>query len=529
MSSPETTTTFESVIEADLATLDFGIAQKAIAEQSGAMSYREAHELYLAALKEEVDRAPAITDRKTREQVQRIRTRLVSIRTGLDKRRKALFAPLRALKEQVDAYVGTGQDSGLQARVKALEQVLEAKEAAWDQEQERIRQEALRIQQERSAARWRELEALAFRFIQPGVYLLGNPGHPLCLSKPQAEVDAMNDDAWQVFLRGARHNSGELAKEKQADERFEALLAAGMHEDPQTGHAVYTLLGGVEQIVTREYLHDCSEELYQQQLNVVQHNEAALKRAKEEEHEAMRRKFEEQAAKQRQMDEDRERLDLERAALKEEKRRMRRSHIVSLGAFVTPMPDGLDAIQYDEEDAEKYTYDLPNLSDAAWLEAIGYITEQVALRAEERAEKQRRNDLNRDRALVLLNCGATRDEVGTWTLGNATTTDKLLGEMDAENWEHALVMFQAEQNAAQNAEAMREEHGDPEGWAVQSHVDTDELLACAMALLDEANKCQTIAADDLDDDECEQMCVKIVAHASDCVKLVREHQQKRKP
>lgn len=528
MKDTETTTTFESVIEADLATLDFGIAQKAIAEQSGAMSYREAHELYLAALKEEVDRAPAITDRKTREQVQRIRTRLVSIRTGLDDRRKALFAPMRALKEQVDAYIGTGKDSGLQARVKALEQVLEAKEAVWDQEQERIRQEALRIQQERSAARWRELEALGFRF-DGSAYWIGTHEHPLMLRKPQAEVDAMNEEAWQVFLRGARHNAGELAKEKQAEDWYNAYLAAGATVDTTTGHAAYTLLDGREIAVLHETLYGISKDAVEAEIALIVEDVAARKRAKEEEHEAMRRKFEEQAAKQRQMDEDRERLDLERAALKEEKRRMRRSHIVSLGAFVTPMPDGLDAIQYDEEDAEKYTYDLPNLSDAAWLEAIGYITEQVALRAEERAEKQRRNDLNRDRALVLLNCGATRDEVGTWTLGNATTTDKLLGEMDAENWEHALVMFQAEQNAAQNAEAMREEHGDPEGWAVQSHVDTDELLACAMALLDEANKCQTIAADDLDDDECEQMCVKIVAHASDCVKLVREHQQKRKP
>lgn len=525
MSSPETTTTFESVIEADLATLDFGIAQKAIAEQSGAMSYREAHELYLAALKEEVDRAPAITDRKTREQVQRIRTRLVSIRTGLDKRRKALFAPLRALKEQVDAYVGTGQDSGLQARVKALEQVLEAKEAAWDQEQERIRQEALRIQQERSAARWRELEALAFRFIQPGVYLLGNPGHPLCLSKPQAEVDAMNDDAWQVFLRGARHNSGELAKEKQADERFEALLAAGMHEDPQTGHAVYTLLGGVEQIVTREYLHDCSEELYQQQLKVVQDNEAALKRAKEEEHEAMRRKFEEQAAKQRQMDEDRERIDRERAALKEEKRSMRRSHIVSLGALVTPMPDGLDAVQYDEADTDKAIYDLPNLSDAAWLQAIGYIKEQVALRAEERAEKERRAELVNERGKTLLMRGATRDEAGVWILGNATITDKLLGQMNAEAWNKRLNEFEDEEERL----AIESNQHLTVAEITTGHVDTEELLACALALLDEANKCQTIAADDLDDDECEQMCVKVVAHASDCVKLVRELQEKRKP
>ena len=125
--------------------------------------------------------------------------------------------------------------------------------------------------------------------------------------------------------------------------------------------------------------------------------------------------------------------------------------------------------------------------------------------------------------MALLNHGAVRDEAGAWTLGTASTTDKLLGEMDAEAWEATQAAFSAEEVAiaAQSAQ-----HPTVEETATR-HVDTRELLACALALLDEANKCETIAAGDLDDDECEQMCVKVVAHAHDCVKLIRELKTKR--
>ena len=520
--------TFDTVITESLSTLDLGATITPLPDKFG-KDYKALHNWHLEHLATKVGELPDITDSKTYDANQKARTRLVNIRTGLDKKRKALFEPMRRLKTEVDEYIGTTPDSGLQARLKALERIIEAKQAEWDAARERERQEALRVLQERSAARWRELEALGFRF-DGAAYWIGDLNHPMMLRKPKAEVDAMNDGAWAAFLRTAQHNADEFAKEKQAEDWYNAYLSAGATVDTITGHAAYTLLDGREIAVLHETLHGMAKDAVEAEITLIVEDVAARRRAKDEEHEAMRRTFEAQAAKQRQMDEDRERLDRERAALKEEKRATRRSHIVSLGALVTPNPhDGTDAVQYDEADTEKAIYDLPNLSDAAWLEAIGYIKEQVALRAEERAEKQRRNDLNRDRALHLLNCGATRDEAGTWTLGNATTTDHLLGTMSDDDWEHALMMFQAEVNDAQNTEAKREEHGDPEGWPVQSYVKTDELLACALALLDEANKCQTIAADDLDDDECEQMCVKVTLHANDCVKLVRELQEKRKP
>lgn len=513
--------TFDSVITESLSTLDLGATITPLPDKFG-KDYKALHNWHLEHLATKVAELPAITDAKTYDANQKARTRLVNIRTGLDKTRKALFEPMRTLKAQVDEYIGTTADSGLQARLKALERIIEAKQDAWDAEKERERQEAIRKIEERTAARNKRMMDAGAAF--DGVtYRFGE------VAIPQREVanisDELFDRLWEQSISPAAER---LAVEKLVEERFAALLAAGMREDPETGHASYTLLGGREIIIMREELHDMAQDTIDLELGLIRDDIAALKRAKDEEHEAMRRRFAEQAERERKMDEERAELDRQRAAMREEKRAMRRAHIVSLGALVTPQPhDGTDAVQYDEFSAAQALYDLPSMSDKAWLEACGYIAEQVAARAAERAEKQRRNDRNRDRALVLLNYGAVRDEAGTWTLGNATTTDKLLGEMDPENWEHAIIMFEAEVNAAQNAESKREEHGDPEGWPVQSHVDTAELLSCALALLDEANKCQTIACDDLDDHECEQMCVKVVAHADACVKLIRELQTKR--
>lgn len=511
--------TFEAAVEASLATLPLGIEQSALPEQAGTMTYREAHELALSKLAEEVAAAPAITDRKTREQVQRIRTRLVGIRTGLDKRRKDLFAPLRALKEQVDAYIGTGADGGLQARVKALERVLEDKEAVWDQEQERIRQEALRIVQERSAARWRELEALGFRF-DGTAYWIGDFDHPLMLRRGKAEVDALNDEAWGIFLRAAKHNAAELSKERRADERFDAYLAAGATMDPGTGHATYALLGGRELFITKEALHDMSQDAVDAELALIGENEAALKRAKEEEHEAMRRRFAEQAERERKMDEERAELDRQRAAMREEKESVRRDRLLALGA------------QWDERgfyhvggDLCQVSAPLVDLKEEDWqmaLEAVPRAVEQWKVRC---AESDRKAGLAKSRGETLAILGAECDEVGVWSLGNASTTHHLLREVDAEAWNACLSSFEDEEEriAAQSAQHLTVAE------TTTGHVDTAELLSCALALLDEANKCQTIACDDLDDDECEQMCVKVVAHASDCVKLVRELQDKRKP
>lgn len=503
--------TFDTVITESLSTLNFGATITPLPDKFG-QDYRALHNWHLEHLAGKVAELPSITDAKTYDQNQRARTHLVSIRTGLDKTRKALFEPMRRLKTEVDEYIGTTPDSGLQARLKALERIIEAKQDAWDAEKERERQEAIRKIEERTAARNKRMMDAGAAF--DGVtYRFGE------VAIPQREVanisDELFDRLWEQSISPAAER---LAVEKLVEERFAALLAAGMREDPETGHASYTLLGGREIIIMREELHDMAQDTIDLELGLIRDDIAALKRAKDEEHEAMRRRFEEQAERERKADEDRAELDRQRAALKAEKQATRHERLIALGA------------EWDERgfyhvggDLCQVVGNLADLKDEDWQMAL-----EAVPRAKEKwdaiqAEKQRVADLVHHRVQCLARHGAEVDEHGTWTLGNATTTSHLLGQMDQEAWEATQAAFDAEKEVieAQSAQHLTVEE------TRTSQVDTRELLACALALLDEANKCETIAADDLDDDECEQMCVKVVAHADACVKLIRELQTKR--
>ena len=505
--------TFDTVITESLSTLDLGATITPLPDKFG-KDYKALHNWHLEHLATKVGELPDITDAKTYETNQKARTRLVNIRTGLDKKRKALFEPMRTLKAQVDEYIGTTADSGLQARLKALERIIEAKQDAWDAEKERERQEAIRKIEERTAARNKRMMDAGAAF--DGVtYRFGE------VAIPQREVanisDELFDRLWEQSISPAAER---LAVEKLVEERFAALLAAGMREDPETGHASYTLLGGREIIIMREELHDMAQDTIDLELGLIRDDIAALKRAKDEEHEAMRRRFEEQAERERKADEDRAELDRQMAALKAEKQATRHERLIALGA------------EWDERgfyhvggDLCQVVGNLADLKDEDWQMAL-----EAVPRAKEKwdaiqAEKQRVADLVHHRVQCLARHGAEVDEHGTWTLGNATTTSHLLGQMDQEAWEATQAAFDAEKEVieAQSAQHLTVEE------TRTSQVDTRELLACALALLDEANKCQTIAADDLDDDECEQMCVKVTLHANDCVKLVRELQEKRKP
>ena len=232
----------------------------------------------------------------------------------------------------------------------------------------------------------------------------------------------------------------------------------------------------------------------------------------------MRRRFEEQAARERKADEDRAELDRQRAALKAEKQATRHERLIALGA------------EWDERgfyhvggDLCQVAGNLAELKDEDWQMALEAVPRAKEKWDDIQAAKRAVAMLVKQREAHLLVHGAQVDEHGTWTLGNASTTRHLLGQMDAEAWNACVSAFEAEEEAieAQSAQHLTVEE------TRTSQVDTRELLACALALLDEANKCQTIAADDLDDDEGERMCVKVVAHASDCVKLIRELQAKR--
>jgi colicin import membrane protein len=182
--------------------------------------YKAIHEAQLKKLEGEVADLPPITDKKTYEANQRKRTELVEIRTGIDKRRKALFEPVRRLKEEVDAYLGTSKDGGLQARISAMEEDIRRKQQAWDNEQERIRQEALAIIEKRNAARCKGLLDLGFTF-DGAAYWIGYHGQASSARKSYVDICAMNDEAWEVFLRSAISIAKEVAEQKEAERQAE--------------------------------------------------------------------------------------------------------------------------------------------------------------------------------------------------------------------------------------------------------------------------------------------------------------------
>lgn len=187
--------------------------------------YKAIHEAQIKKLEAEVAELPAITDRKSYEANQRKRTELVEIRTGIDKRRKALFEPVRRLKEQVDAYLGTSKDGGLQARIAAMEEGIRAKQQAWDIEQERIRQEAQAIIERRNAARCKTLVEMGFTF-DGSAYWIGYHGHVSSSRKSYADICAMNEEAWEVFLRSATTIAQAVAEQKEAERNAEEARKA---------------------------------------------------------------------------------------------------------------------------------------------------------------------------------------------------------------------------------------------------------------------------------------------------------------
>lgn len=187
--------------------------------------YKAIHEAQIKKLEAEVAELPAITDRKTYEANQRKRTELVEIRTSIDKRRKALFEPVRRLKEQVDAYLGTSKDGGLQARIAAMEEGIRAKQQAWDIEQERIRQEAQAIIERRNAARCKTLVEMGFTF-DGTAYWIGYANSENSARKPYAELCAMTDDAWEMFLRAVKPIAQAVADQKEAERQAQEARKA---------------------------------------------------------------------------------------------------------------------------------------------------------------------------------------------------------------------------------------------------------------------------------------------------------------
>lgn len=525
--------TLQTVVTDSLARLDFGATSTPLPDKFG-KDYRALHDHYIAALAAEVKAAPPITDKASRETSQKLRSRLVSIRTGLDKTRKALFKPLRDLEAEVNAYIGTTADAGLQGRIKELELVLEQQQEAWDAEQERIRQEAARKVQERNEARGRMLIDAGMVFTGACYELLALKVWPSDISNPSdAEFDEWFKGVVLPEAESKREADRIAAIEKLEEERTAELLAEGFDRAPDTGHLELHDTDGMVGRVMIEELGNMPDHVYHGHKVAAQSAMSRRKAAKEAaakaEHDRMQAEFRRQAEEKRKQDEDRAAIDAERAALKAEKQRARHERLIALGAEY----DGR-GFYHVGGDICQVNGNLADMNEEDWIMA-----QEAVPRAAERlkainAENELKATTAKRRGDALAIIGAECDEAGTWTLGNATTTHHLLREMSADEWSYLEQRFIEERAKVSTVLAVEEREGcglcDEDGISLENLAagcDTSdspfaELLACSLSLLDEANKAFTTHGNDV---RYSDALAKVQAHAGDCVRITRELQQ----
>jgi hypothetical protein len=150
------TDNLQAYIKAQLAELPINVPVSSDADTS---TTEKLHAAKLAEIARRVQTLPPVTDAETLDKNQKALTALTRMRTGLDKARRAMLEPFTAIKAQVDAYVGTNANSGLQGRIAEIEEPIRARIEAYKAAEERKRQEAQRIIDERNKARERAVLA----------------------------------------------------------------------------------------------------------------------------------------------------------------------------------------------------------------------------------------------------------------------------------------------------------------------------------------------------------------------------------
>lgn len=465
----------EQHVEAEIMAAIPDAAKAATSTELQSLDYRAVHARRLEALAHEVEALPAITDRATYEQNQRMRTRLVNIRTGIDKRRKALFEPLRRLKAEVDAYLGTGADSGLQARIAAMEAAIRSKQEAYDQEQERKRQEAQLIIDERNRARGQALMRLGFRF-DGLTYEIGMPGDQMYGAIASADVNAMNEDGWLTCLKRCEEHAEKVRVTFLEDQRSADLKAAGCVVDPITGHLVWPANEEPRFVRTHEQLSTYSDDDWRKQLEVLK----GLVQMREQERAERERKLAEEAAAQRD----------EVARLRQVVRQVRIREIVDLGAYVLPGvgDDRLDRVSYEEDATEMDAYDLASLSDEDWREAREYIYERA---------QQTRAAVQQERHERLMEIGVQQAPEGFYfvPMGDSLTDRRWecmanLADLPAEDWAYArtsamqaVTDAKAAAEAAANRPAPEPAKEEPEAEAPEpGRSDADKVAAVVVSI-----------------------------------------------
>lgn len=365
-----TDTNIEKHVEAEM----MGIMPVSTGTLQASDTYKAVHQAQLEALAHIVEALPEITDAKTYDQNQRARTKLVEIRTGIDKRRKALFDPLKRLKAEVDAYLGTSKESGLQARIAAMESAIARKQQAWDEEQERKRQEAQKIIDDRNRARGQALMRLGYGF-DGSSYVLRAPEMAQADIVSTADVNMMTEERWTLVLAECGKKAERVRVEFLEEQRTADLLAAGASQAPDTGHLEYRFMAGELWTWTVEELGGYDAADLKDEIEAVKADIKARAAAKE--------------AEDRRVREEAEALRAEVAKLKAEKQATRHERLMGIGVqqapegfYFVPMGDTLTDRRWE------CVSDLAGLSDEDWQYAIGAAGRAVTDRKAELAAIQ---------------------------------------------------------------------------------------------------------------------------------------------
>jgi len=411
----------EQVLQVDL---QVGIDQTAMAtlapDELAHVPFKEVHLAKIKVLTEEAQALPAVVDNKTMAVNQAMLTKLVGIRTSIDRHRKALFDPVNRLKKEVDAYLGTTADAGLQGMIKALERPIEARKAEWEQKKEAERQAKLQAEQERK-------DAVAKRLIDAGMVFDGDSFRAGGIVFYPVDVYLWDETTLQVVI--AEQVAPVVAKLKAEAEEAERL-----------------------------------------------EKERRERKAAEqaEENARMQREFERQRIEREKLDADRAAIDAERKELRDTKNRLRWQEIATLGAvdnggrvmIRTAATHATMAYRIDQ---------LADLNDDEWNAAKTYTRTEKVLAIQRQQEKERGDRLEEERSEQIRPLGAEVDGAGTWTLGNACTTSHVLRTANEAEWFQVVAQFKAEQERMATAVEpgqVFEGHGDPANWA--AHIDAPD-------------------------------------------------------
>lgn len=396
-------TTLEQVVNNSLWTLPIPIPPGE-AEPADAKDYKALHKAKVALLKKRLANLPTVVDDKTLDVNQKALTALVKVRTGLNKARQGMFESVKKLKEEVDRYVGTTAESGLQAEIKALETPIEEGMQAYRDAIEKKRQEAERVLEQRNNDRI--------------AYILGAEMHFDGQKYTLGELIL-----WPVDLRNFGEPEWMGWIENKLKPAVDAAKAAKEEEE-------------------REF--------------------AKAQAEKDQKDKEMRELFEKQQRDQAKMDEDRAELDRQLAELRKQKQELRAQELITLGA--ERAEDG----HFFVDELCQVVSDLAGLNDEDWNMAKDAVRRSKVKVIERDKENIRQMALEDERSVILRALPLHRyDGDSVWTLGEATVTDHQLRTFTSDEWAACLQEFEIQQTLLEEPTSLVATQAAPEPESVE--------------------------------------------------------------